>query len=131
MKKNNRTKYLNARQWQCISGCGACCNLTPADRPDLAKYLSSTELKLYLSMVGADGWCINYDRQSRKCQIYEKRPLFCRVESDNFQQMYDIEPAEFNEFAIACCQQQITEVYGVDSPELKRYNALTQRARNN
>ncbi|MFO0175111.1 MAG: YkgJ family cysteine cluster protein, partial [Aphanizomenon sp.] len=21
--------------WQCISQCGACCNLTPADRPDI------------------------------------------------------------------------------------------------
>ena len=118
-------------QWQCISGCGACCNLTPADRPDLAQYLSSAELELYLSMVGADGWCINYDRESRKCQIYEDRPRFCRVETDNFQQMYDIEPAEFNEFAIACCQQQIAGVYGVNSPELKRYNASTLRVRNN
>ena len=124
----NKTKHLTARSWQCISGCGACCNLTPADRPDLAQYLSSAELELYLSMVGEDGWCVNYDRDSRKCQIYEERPRFCRVEPTNFEQMYGVEPEEFHEFAIACCQEQIEGVYGIDSPELEQYNAATSRA---
>ena len=115
-------KNLKTGKWQCVSGCGACCNLTPEDRPDLAEYLSSEELELYMSMVGEDGWCINYDRDTRKCQIYDRRPRFCRVQPDNFENMYGVEAEEFNEFAIACCQEQIMGVYGKDSQELKRYN---------
>ena len=111
-------------KWQCISNCGACCNLTPEDRPDLAKYLTSEELNTYLSMVGKDGWCINYHREQRICQIYEHRPRFCRVAPDNFVDMYGIETKEFDRFAIACCQQQITGVYGKDSRELADYNSL-------
>ena len=76
-------------------------------------------------MVGEDGWCINYDHDDRQCQIYEQRPRFCRVQPDNFQSMFGIEPVEFNKFAIACCQEQITGVYGVESPELKHYNQET------
>lgn len=119
-KSNNQ--YSKLEKWQCVSNCGACCNLTPEDRPDLDEYLSREELKLYMSMVGEDGWCINYDRQSRKCQIYDQRPRFCRVIPDNFEDMYGIEAFEFNEFAISCCQQQITGVYGEDSVELVQYN---------
>ncbi len=123
MKKTKlKAKYAQIGEWQCISGCGACCNLAPEDRPDLARYLSSEELERYMSMVGADGWCINYDHESRKCQIYEQRPRFCRVQPDNFESMYGVAETEFNEFAIACCQQQITGVYGEDSEELKSYD---------
>ena len=117
-----KQKYLKINKWQCVNNCGACCNLTPEDRPDLAEYLSSEELELYMSMVGESGWCINYDRDSRKCQIYDERPRFCRVEPDNFASMYSVDKSEFDEFAIACCQQQITGVYGEDSSELEHYN---------
>ena len=109
-------------KWRCVENCGACCHLDPQDRPDLAEYLSAEELELYLSMVGADGWCINFDRETRKCTIYEQRPRFCRVQPDIFQDMYQIEITEFNDFAIACCRQQITGVYGEDSREMTRYN---------
>lgn len=128
MKKDRlKAKYSKVGKWQCVSGCGACCNLTPEERPDLAEYLSSEELELYMSMVGDDGWCINYDHEERKCQIYEQRPRFCRVQPDIFEAMYGVETTEFNEFAIACCQQQIAGVYGDDSPELERYNqAISQ-----
>jgi uncharacterized protein len=108
-------------KWQCVSGCGACCNLTPEERPDLEDYLSQEELEQYLSMVGEDGWCINYDHDQRKCNIYEQRPRFCRVKPDNFALMFGVELAEFNEFAIACCQEQIIGVYGEQSPELEYY----------
>ena len=117
-----KAKYPKRNQWQCVNNCGACCNLTPEDRPDLAEYLSSEELELYMSMVGRDGWCINYDRHGRKCLIYEERPRFCRVNPDNFAQMYQVEPKEFNEFAIVCCQQQIDGVYGPGSDEAKHYH---------
>ncbi len=127
MKHLNKiqTKHSPVSKWQCVSNCGACCNLTPEDRPDLAEYLSSEELEVYLSLVGEDGWCINYDHHQRKCQIYEQRPHFCRVELDNFEHMYGVEREEFNEFAIACCQQQIAGVYGKKSAELARYNTAT------
>ena len=114
----------NSVEWRCVDNCGACCNLTPEDRPDLAKYLSREELELYMGMVGEDGWCINYDRDRRKCQIYESRPRFCRVKPDNFADMYGVEVEEFNDFAISCCQQQIVGVYGEESKELSNYNSL-------
>ena len=122
-----KNQYSKSNKWQCISNCGACCNLTPEDRPDLDKYLEKEELELYMSMVGKDGWCVNYDRDTRKCQIYEQRPSFCRVERDRFQNMYGVEATKFNEFAIACCQQQISGVYGEDSQELARYKLVVDR----
>lgn len=117
-----KNQYSQLGKWRCVSNCGACCNLTPEDRPDLADYLSPTELELYMSMVGEDGWCLNYDRKTRTCKIYQDRPRFCRVQPDTFADMYGVETTEFNEFAIACCQQQITGVYGEDSTELAQYN---------
>ncbi len=110
--------------WQCIHQCGACCNLTPADRPQLADYLTPTELEQYLGMVGKEGWCIHYDHGDRRCLIYESRPRFCRVSPETFKAMFDVEATEFDEFAIACCQAQITGVYGRRSEELKRYCAI-------
>ena len=109
-------------KWRCVANCGACCHLEPQDRPDLAAYLSAEELELYLSMVGQDGWCVNFDRQTRQCTIYDQRPRFCRVQADIFQDMYEVKITEFNDFAIACCREQITGVYGEDSSEMARYN---------
>ena len=111
-------------QWRCVENCGACCHLIPEDRPDLEQYLTPEELELYLSMVGEDGWCINFDSETRKCSIYEQRPRFCRVTPDIFKSMYQVKPEEFNDFAIACCQQQISGVYGENSPELDNYNQI-------
>jgi Fe-S-cluster containining protein len=107
--------------WRCIKGCGACCHLEPADRPDLETYLSAADLQHYLSLVGEGGWCIHYDHIQRECQIYDDRPRFCRVESHAFQEMYGIEPEELNDFAINCCEQQIEAVYGDRSLELLRF----------
>jgi Fe-S-cluster containining protein len=107
--------------WQCIKGCGACCNLDPRDRPDLAEYLSPEELTHYLSLVGEGGWCINFDAEARDCRIYDERPRFCRVLPEIFEQMFGVSLEEFNDFAIDCCDQQIAGVYGEDSPELERY----------
>ena len=103
--------------WSCISRCGACCHLDPAERPDLDKYLSASELQLYLSMVGKDGWCINFEPGTRTCKIYAERPRFCRVAPEVFRDLYGIAPAELNDFAIACCEQQIDGVYGETSLE--------------
>jgi Fe-S-cluster containining protein len=112
--------------WQCISGCGACCYLEPSDRPDLEDYLTPAELQKYLSMVGADGWCINFDRLNRQCGIYAERPRFCRVQADTFFDMFGIEADELDEFAIACCEEQIESIYGDRSLELLRFeNAIS------
>ncbi len=108
--------------WRCVKQCGACCNLDPADRPDLAEYLSPEELTLYLSMVGEEGWCVNFDRVTRECRIYADRPRFCRVQAEVFQDMFGVNPADLDEFAIDCCRQQIEGVYGDRSLEMLRFD---------
>jgi Fe-S-cluster containining protein len=108
--------------WQCVKQCGACCHLDPQYRPDLHEYLTPEELELYLSMVGDGGWCINYDHDSRECQIYPDRPRFCRVEPEIFKDMYSVDSEDLNDFAIECCQQQIEGVYGDRSLEMLRFN---------
>ena len=111
--------------WQCVKNCGACCQLDPADRPDLSDYLSPSELSLYMSLVGEDGWCVNYDKAKRQCKIYDTRPNFCRVQPETFQKLYNIAPTKLNDFAIECCEQQISGIYGNRSEEMERfYNAI-------
>jgi len=107
--------------WHCVRNCGACCNLDPSDRPDLDTYLSPEDLQLYLSMVGEDGWCVNYDKDTRLCTIYDDRPGFCRVQFDTFERMFGIEPEDLNDFAIDCCHQQIEGVYGDRSLVMVRF----------
>lgn len=108
--------------WHCVKQCGACCHLDPTDRPDLEQYLNPDQLQHYLSLVGEDGWCINFDHVNRECRIYADRPLFCRVEPDTFHAMYGIETEELDNFAIECCHQQIEAVYGYRSLEMLRFN---------
>ena len=108
--------------WRCVKQCGACCHLDPSDRPDLADYLSPEELQRYLSMVGEDGWCINFDAIERECRIYADRPRFCRVEPEIFQAMYGVEPEDLSDFAIDCCRQQIEGVFGDRSLEMLRFD---------
>jgi uncharacterized protein len=108
--------------WQCVKNCGACCHLDPTDRPDLGEYLTPDLLELYLSMVGEDGWCINFDRENRDCTIYEKRPSFCRVTPETFESMFGVAPEDVNDFAIECCREQIEGVYGDRSLESLKFD---------
>lgn len=108
--------------WRCVKQCGACCYLEPSERPDLDDYLSPEEVALYLSLIGEDGWCINFDREARECQIYAARPRFCRVQPDVFEELYGVEPAELNEFAIECCLEHIGDMYGPGSLEMLRFH---------
>ncbi|MGF1567698.1 MAG: YkgJ family cysteine cluster protein [Nodosilinea sp.] len=108
--------------WQCVKACGACCFLAPNERPDLEEYLNPAQLELYLSLVGDDGWCIHYDKGDRTCTIYPDRPEFCRVTAATFETMFDVAPAELNDFAIDCCQEHIEDIYGDPSLELERFN---------
>jgi len=107
--------------WRCVKLCGACCHLDPTERPGLDEYLSPTELEEYLNLVGEDGWCINFDQETRECRIYDDRPRFCRVKPDIFADLYGVEAPEFNDFAIQCCLEQVEAVYGDDSIEMSRY----------
>ena len=84
-------------------------------------YLTPEEWEQYLSLVGADGWCIHFDADHRRCKIYADRPQFCRVQPDVFQRMYGVAPEDLNDFAIACCRQQIDAVYGDRSLESIRF----------
>ncbi|KAJ1442370.1 hypothetical protein B484DRAFT_322056 [Ochromonadaceae sp. CCMP2298] len=114
-------------KWACVKNCGACCKLGPLDsRPDLDTYLSPEELAKYESMIGADDWCINFDKESRMCKIYEDRPDFCRVEPKKFQKMYDIEEEELNDFCAFCCREQISDVYGAESDESIRFEDVIE-----
>lgn len=108
--------------WQCVKNCGACCNLNPADRPDIHEYLTPSELHEYMSMVGEGGWCINLDQETRECKVYANRPRFCRVQPDVFEDMYGIEQEDLNDFAIDCCREQIEGVYGERSLEMLRFD---------
>ena len=93
------------KHWQCISGCGACCRLDPSLRSEAIEALSPEQRELYLSMVGADGWCVHFDTGGRRCRIYDQRPDFCRVE--NLMRLFGAEGDDAHALAIACCTQQI------------------------
>jgi Fe-S-cluster containining protein len=128
--RNPKTNTVDSLKWRCANNCGACCHLDPQQRPDLDKYLSPQDLKLYLSMIGEGGWCIHFDRSSRKCRIYEQRPHFCRVRPDIFEQMYGVSAEEFDRFAIDCCRQQIAGVYGEESREMQHYESVIRETGN-
>lgn len=108
-------------KWQCMAGCGACCFLDPESRADVQDYLNPDEWQQYLGLVSESGWCKHYDTKTRKCQIYENRPRFCRVTPKMFQELYQIEAEDFNDFAIDCCRVFIADEYGELSFEAIKY----------
>ncbi|QDZ40894.1 YkgJ family cysteine cluster protein [Euhalothece natronophila Z-M001] len=110
--------------WSCMKNCGACCYLEPSERPELEDYLSWEELKQYHDLVGEDGWCVHYQKETKTCGIYEQRPSFCRVSAENFKRMFGVNREEFDEFAIDCCCEHIASLYGEDSEEMTRYLEL-------
>jgi Fe-S-cluster containining protein len=115
------------QQWQCISGCGACCRLDPSERGEAIEALDAQQRELYLSMVGADGWCIHFDTGGRRCRIYDQRPDFCRVE--NLMSLFGspdqggaaLEVQAANQLAISCCKQQIRSEYGGRGRVMRRF----------
>jgi len=113
--------------WACVKNCGACCKLGPLDsRPDLDSYLNAEELELYKSMIGDDDWCINFDKNSRLCKIYESRPNFCQVDPDRYKKMFSIELEDFSDFCTFCCREQIEDVYGMDSKEMSLFETVNE-----
>lgn len=117
-----------APRWQCIAGCGACCRLDPAQRPEALEALTDEQRQTYLTMVGEDGWCVHYDSGGRRCRIYADRPDFCQVANLVALFGLGVNPGEADALAIACCQQQIRSEYGGRSGVMKRFQrALRQQ----
>lgn len=115
---------VRRKGWECIKGCGACCQLDKGPgAPPIEDILKDPEeLELYKSMVGPDGWCINYNKTSRTCSIYEDRPRFCRVEPSVFWDLFGIEEEYMDEEACNFCTDTIRDVYGGRSKEIKSFN---------
>ncbi|TVU46947.1 hypothetical protein EJB05_06521 [Eragrostis curvula] len=120
-------------RWKCATGCGACCKLdkgpdfpTPdeifADHPD--------HLEVYKSMIGEDGWCINYDKPTRTCNIYQDRPFFCRVEPKVFDEFFGVARNRFDREACSACVDNIKMVYGEESTELKNFKRVIREESN-
>ncbi|KAL6503146.1 hypothetical protein OROHE_023775 [Orobanche hederae] len=110
--------------WQCVQNCGACCKLDKGPTfpsPDEI-FDDPSDIEVYKSLVGEDGWCIHYDKSSRKCSIYAERPYFCRVEPEIFDRLYGIDKKKFNKEACSCCVDTIKAVYGTHSEELEMFN---------
>lgn len=113
--------------WGCVKGCGACCKLGPLEsRPDLREYLNDEEYKLYVSMIGADEWCIHFDKTSRLCTNYEKRPSFCTVDKAKFKKMYDVDNEDFTDFCKFCCTENIKDTFGELSVEMERFESAME-----
>lgn len=109
-----------------MQSCGACCKLGDFDEEVIRGMLRTEEdVVEYLGMVGQDGWCKWLDTYSRKCTKYNERPRFCRATPEVFEDLYKVPQAEFDEFAISCCQVHISNVFGEDSQEAERYERLT------
>ena len=117
-------------QWQCITGCGACCRLDPALRQEALDALSPEQRQTYLAMVGDDGWCRHFDTGGRRCRIYSDRPDFCRV-SNLVRLFAPGEPGSTTgeAFAIDCCTQQIRSEYGGRGKVMKRFLRANGRRR--
>ncbi|KAL0545036.1 hypothetical protein IC582_020174 [Cucumis melo] len=113
--------------WQCIEGCGACCKLakgTSFASPEEI-FQNTSDIELYKSLIGVDGWCIHYEKTTRKCSIYADRPYFCRVESPVFEKLYGIKENKFNKAACSC-RDTIKAIYGFSSKELENFNKAVQ-----
>jgi Fe-S-cluster containining protein len=130
------------RHWRCISGCGACCRLDPAERGEDLAALSPAQQHAYLQMVGADGWCIHFDTGGRRCRIYEDRPDFCRVENllslfgkPDAAEAAAADPAaagpaqvaRAEALAIQSCRQQIRAEYGGRGRVMRRFERAIRR----
>ncbi|EOY07656.1 PREDICTED: uncharacterized protein LOC18597852 [Theobroma cacao] len=110
--------------WRCVENCGACCKLAkgPAFATPEEIFSDPSDIELYRSLIGPDGWCIHYEKATRTCSIYSERPYFCRVEPDIFKKLYGIENKKFNKEACSCCRDTIKAIYGPHSKELDNFN---------
>jgi hypothetical protein len=80
-----------AERWCCISGCGACCRLDPAQRPEALAALSPSQRQAYLALVA------------------------------NLMALFGAAGDHAETLAIQCCSQQIRSEYGGRSTVMKRF----------
>ncbi|PWA77810.1 hypothetical protein CTI12_AA220970 [Artemisia annua] len=115
--------------WQCVKNCGACCKLDkgPTFPSPEEIFDDPSDVQLYKTMVGADGWCIHYEKSTRTCSIYDDRPYFCRVEPEVFENLYGIEKKKFNKEACSSCIDTIKAVHGSQSEELDKFKKAIRR----
>ena len=109
------------QKWSCIEGCGACCRLNPEEREEAISVLNQEQKKIFFSMVETDGWCRYYNKENRKCTIYNERPDFCNVA--NMSRIFDISDYNLDNFAINCCKQHIRHVYGGRSKVMRKFKS--------
>ncbi|XP_057972069.1 uncharacterized protein LOC131160418 [Malania oleifera] len=114
--------------WKCVEGCGACCKLDkgPAFATPEEIFHDPSDVQLFRSLIGPDGWCVHFEKSTRRCSIYADRPYFCRVEPDIFKNLYGIEKKKFNKEACSCCRDTIKAIYGSQSIELDNFNRATR-----
>ncbi|KAF0911912.1 hypothetical protein E2562_012739 [Oryza meyeriana var. granulata] len=128
-RQQQQEKPKRVVRWKCAAGCGACCKLDKGpDFPTPEEIFAEhpEDLKLYKSMIGTDGWCTNYDKSTRTCNIYEERPIFCRVEPKVFEEYFGVpsRPSTFDREACSACVDTIKMVYGEDSAELTNFKRV-------
>jgi Fe-S-cluster containining protein len=72
------------------SKCGKCCERTEMllSKEDIERLESVGFSREDFAVIGGDGstrlgnvgeWCYFYDSEEKKCQVYEDRPLGCRI----------------------------------------------------
>ncbi|KAK2455088.1 zinc/iron-chelating domain protein [Trifolium repens] len=110
--------------WQCVEGCGACCKLQkgPSYPSPEEIFTDPSDVELYNSLIGEDGWCIHYEKSTRKCSIYSERPYFCRAEPEVFQSLFGVKEKNFNKEACSFCRDSIKSIYGYNSKELSNFD---------
>ncbi|KAJ6844539.1 uncharacterized protein M6B38_293095 [Iris pallida] len=129
---NQSSSKRESEKWQCVRGCGACCKLDkgPAfpSPEEIFQDSDPSHLQLYKSLVGPDGWCVNYERATRTCSVYADRPSFCRVEPEVFERLYGVPRRRFNKEACSACKDTIAAVHGAGSEELDNFNRAVRLA---
>ena len=107
--------------WSCIENCGACCQIDLTQRDNLSGILNNEDISLIKSMTRNDGWCKYFDKENKKCIIYESRPHFCRV--NEFSKSFKGYLKKGDKFLIDCCKQHIACIYGKKSTQMKAFKS--------
>lgn len=109
-----------------MNNCAACCKLEDFDHDILKDLLKSdADVAEYLDMIDpSSGWCKWFDSFSRTCSIYDHRPRLCSATPQNFNDLYDVPPVQFDDFVISCYRFHISNSFGEQSQESSRYNNL-------
>ncbi|KAK7393612.1 hypothetical protein VNO78_22170 [Psophocarpus tetragonolobus] len=122
--------HIKETKWHCVEGCGACCKLQkgPSFPSPEEIFDHPSDVQLYKSLIGPDGWCIHYEKSTRKCSIYPERPYFCRAEPEVFKSLFGVKEKNFHKEACSFCRDTIKSIYGSNSKELYNFNSSIRNA---